>query len=82
MNITIQHNLSWFEGGTEIDEIIRSFANKLSLEEGNYSLYQPCNQYLLYKNATMGQFKSIKKRLKNSKRLKDIGLEVIANDVK
>ncbi len=69
MYINIKHNINWWEGGIEIDEIIRGFCKRLDMVEGNYSKYTPCYQYLQYENTTMNQFKKIKKRLLNSKRL-------------
>ncbi len=70
MYITIKHNINWWEGGVEIDEIIRGFCKRLGLTEGNYSKYTPCYLYLEYNDVTMKQFRSLERRLKNSKKLK------------
>ncbi len=79
MYITIEHNIDWWEGGIEIDSIIRGFCKRLNLEEGNYSKYTPCYLYLEYNDVTLKQFNSLKGRLKNSKKLKisEKGLDVI-----
>ena len=87
MYININHNIEWWDGGIEIDSIIRKFCERLKMEEGRYSKYQPCYLYLQYENTTMKQFNSIKRRLKNSKRLKksimgsDVIIKVEVNNV-
>jgi hypothetical protein len=87
MYVNIKHNISWYEGGIEIDEIIRKFCERLGMKEGNYSKYTPCYLYLQYEGINMKQFKSLKKKLNNSKRLKkskkgvDIIIECEANNV-
>ena len=87
MYVNIKHNISWWEGGIEIDEIIRKFCERLDMEEGDYSKYQPCYLYLQYENCNMKQFNSLKKRLNSSKRLKksikgvDIVIKCEANNV-
>lgn len=70
MYINIKHNIDWWVGGIEIDEIIRSFATKIGLKESNYSKYTPCYLYLQYNDTTMKQFNLLKKRLNASKKLK------------
>ena len=87
MDIKIKHNINWWEGGIEIDEIIRKFCERLDLEEGNYSKYTPCYLYLEYEDCTMKQFNTLKRRLNSSKRLKksingvDVVIKCIANGV-
>lgn len=87
MYVNIEHNISWWEGGIEIDEIIRKFCERLGMKEGNYSKYTPCYQYLQYENINMKQFNILKRRLNSSKRLKnsrngvDIVIKCEANNV-
>ena len=87
MYINIKHNIDSWEGGFEIDEIIRKFCERLGMEEGNYSKYSPWYLYLQYEDTSMEKFKLLKKRLNNSKRLKkskrgvDIIIECKANNV-
>jgi hypothetical protein len=70
MYINIDHNIDWWEGGIEIDSIIRGFCERLGMKESNYSVYNPKSLYLEYEHTTMKQFKAIKRRLANSKKLK------------
>lgn len=63
MYINVKHNIDLLDGGIEIDSIIRVFAKKLGMKEGNYSKYQPCYECLQYEDTTMKQFST----LKNSK---------------
>jgi len=70
MYINVKHNIEPWDGGIEIDSIIREFAKRLEMKEGNYSKYQPCYLYLEYENTTMKQFKTLKRRLEASKKLK------------
>ena len=87
MHINIKHNINWWEGGIEIDYIIRKFADKIGMKESNYSKYTPCYLYLQYNNTTMKQFNLLKKRLAKSKKLKysrkgvEVKIEVEANNV-
>lgn len=87
MYINIKHNIEWWQGGIEIDSIIRGFCKRLHMRERSYSKYTPCYLYLQYENTTMKQFKEIKRRLKNSKRLKksvngvDVKIKIEANGV-
>jgi len=88
MYINVKHNIDWWEGGIEIDYIIRAFAKKLGMKEGNYSKYQPRYECLQYEDTTMKQFNTLKRRLNASKKLKvskkgvEIKLIVEANDVR
>lgn len=70
MTIKIKHNLYSWEGGIEIDDVIRKFCEKLDMKEGQYSKYYPQYRYLEYINCNMKQFNELKKRLNRSKRLK------------
>jgi len=36
MKIIIKHNIKWYEGGIEIDEIISKFADRMELEDYGY----------------------------------------------
>jgi hypothetical protein len=81
MDINIKHNIEWWNGGIDIDFIIRKIADKLGMIEGNYSKYSPCYLYLQYEKTTMNQFKLLKKRINTSKKLKDIKITVEANNV-
>lgn len=81
MNVNIKHNIPWWKGGIEIDEIVKGFAERLHMKESYFTMYKPCSQYIQYDNVTMKQFNTIKRRLKNSKKLKDINIEIIANNV-
>jgi hypothetical protein len=80
MYVNIEHNINWWEGGIEIDEIIRKFCERLQMQESNYSKYTPCYLYLQYDNVTLKQFNTLKRRLKASKRLKTVDLKVVANN--
>jgi hypothetical protein len=81
MYVNIKHKIDWWEGGIEIDNIIRKFCDRLQMKEGNYSKYTPCYLYLQYDDVTMKQFNMLKRRLNSSKRLKGIDLNVVANNV-
>lgn len=81
MYVNIEHNIDWWKGGIEIDEIIRKFCERLKMKEGNYSKYTPCYLYLQYEGVTMKQFNTLKRRLKCSKKLKSVDLKVVANNV-
>tara|TARA_R110000868_G_scaffold353638_4_gene614818 strand:- start:135 stop:401 length:267 start_codon:yes stop_codon:yes gene_type:complete len=87
MYINIKHNIDWWEGGIEIDEIIRKFCERLCMKEGNYSKYTPCYSYLQYEDTNMKQFNSLKRKLNSSKRLKksrkgvDVVIKCEANNV-
>ena len=81
MYVNIKHDINWWDGGIEIDDIIRGFTKRLEMKESNYSKYTPCYLYLQYDNVTVSQFRKIKQRLKNSKRLQNIDLKIVANDV-
>lgn len=81
MYVNIKHDINWWDGGIEIDYIIRGFTERLEMKESNYSKYTPCYLYLQYDNVTVSQFRKIKQRLKNSKRLQNIDLKIVANDV-
>ena len=87
MYINIEHNIEWWDGGIEIDEIIRGFCERLGMVEGNYSKYTPCYLYLQNENTNMKQFNQLKLRLQRSKRLKkningeDVVVKCEANNV-
>jgi hypothetical protein len=87
MYINISHNIDWWEGGIELDTIIRKFCERLGMKEGSYSKYTPCYLYLQYENVTMKQFNTLKRRLNKSKRLKksmkgiDVKLRIEANSL-
>jgi hypothetical protein len=80
MEVKIKHNINWWDGGTGYDEIIRGFAERLQMKEGRESLYY-FPSYIQYVDVSMKQFKTLKRRLNNSKKLNDIKIDVIANNV-
>jgi hypothetical protein len=81
MNIEIKINCNDMTQYFEIVEIIRKFAYKCGLYETDYSENNPHSTYLDFENAKSKQFTDIKRRLRNSKRLKDIKYTITANDV-
>lgn len=81
MNIEIEHNLDWWDGGIEIDGIIRNFAEKCNMNESSYSKYNPRSSTLEYSFDDRKQYSKLKEKIRRSKKLK--GIEItISLDIK
>jgi hypothetical protein len=81
MNIEIRIECNNMALYFEFCEIIRKFTKKCGLYETDYSENNPHSTYLEFEDANSKQFTDIKRRLRNSKRLKDIKYTIISNDV-